>query len=94
MVDTAALARSLEEGRLWGAGIDVFEEEPVSPDDPLLKAPHTVLTPHCAYWSEESGVELRTRAMQHAIDVLEGRRPEDVVNPEVYGERQGLCYPA
>lgn len=88
VIDTVALARALEEGRLWGAGIDVFEEEPILPDDPLLKAPHTVLTPHCAYWSEESGVELRTRAMQHVIDVLEGRRPEDVVNPEVYGERQ------
>ncbi|MDO4443303.1 MAG: C-terminal binding protein [Slackia sp.] len=83
VVDTAALAQALREDRLWGAGIDVFESEPASPDDPLLSAPHTVLTPHAAYWSEESGVELRTRACQAAIDVLEGRRPVDCLNPEV-----------
>ena len=89
VIDNDAVAAALCAGKLWGAGIDVFEHEPVSPDAPIMHAPHTVLTPHCAYWSEESGVELRTRAMQHVIDVLEGRRPEDVVNPEVYGERQG-----
>lgn len=87
VVDTAALAQALTQGKLWGAGIDVFEQEPISPNDPLLKAPHTVLTPHCAYWSEESGVELRTRAMQAVIDVLQGKRPQDVVNPQVYGDR-------
>lgn len=83
VVDTAALARALNEGRLWGAGIDVFEGEPVSADDPLLSAPHTVLTPHAAYWSEESGVELRERACRAVLDVLSGKRPADCLNPEV-----------
>lgn len=83
VVDTAALAQALADGKLWGAGLDVFEEEPVSPDDPILKAPHTVLTSHCAYWSEESGVELRTRCTQAAIDVVLGRRPESCLNPQV-----------
>ena len=84
VVDTAALARALNEGRLWGAGIDVFEGEPVSADDPLLSAPHTVLTPHAAYWSEESGVELRERACRAVLDVLSGKRPADCLNPEVF----------
>ena len=83
VIDTVALASALSEGHLWGAGIDVFEDEPVSPDHPLLRAPHTVLTSHAAYWSEESGRELRERTMRSAIDVVCGRRPADCLNPEV-----------
>lgn len=82
VVDTDALAAALAEGRLWGAGIDVFEGEPVDFESAICKAPHTVLTPHMAYWSEESGAELRTRSMQSAIDVVLGRRPADCLNPE------------
>ncbi len=82
VIDTVALAEALEEGRLWGAGIDVFEGEPVDFGHPLLKAPHTVLSPHVAYWSEESGLELHHRSMQAAIDVVTGKRPADCLNPE------------
>lgn len=82
VIDTIALAKALSEDKLWGAGIDVFEGEPVDLDHPLLKAPHTVLSSHAAYWSEESGLELRTRAMQAAIDVVTGVRPMDCLNPE------------
>ncbi|MDY5661246.1 MAG: C-terminal binding protein [Coriobacteriales bacterium] len=84
VVDTIALADALEQGKLWGAGIDVFETEPVEHDHPLLAAPHTVLSAHAAYFSEESGMELRTRTMQAAIDVVSGRRPADCINPEVF----------
>ncbi len=77
VVDTAALAQALAEDRLWGAGLDVFEEEPVAPDDPICRAPHTVLTSHAAYWSEESAVELRRRCTQNAIDVVLGKEPEN-----------------
>lgn len=83
VIDTWALARALEEGRLWGAGIDVFETEPVGPDHPLLRAPHTVLSAHAAYWSEESARELRRRATQAAIDVVLARHPADCLNPTV-----------
>ena len=82
VVDTLALARALEEGRLWGAGLDVFEGEPVDFDHPILKAPHTVLSAHAAYWSEESGEELRTRTMRSALDVVLGRVPADCLNPQ------------
>lgn len=84
VVDTVALAACLEEGKLWGAGIDVFESEPVGFEHPLMKAPHTVLTSHAAYWSEESGIELRTRTMQSAIDVVLNRRPANCLNPVVF----------
>ena len=82
VIDTLALAEALQADKLWGAGIDVFEGEPVDPGHPLMRAPHTVLSPHVAYWSEESGIELRTRAMQAAIDVVTGMRPKDCLNPE------------
>ena len=84
IVDTLALAEALNEGRLWGAGIDVFESEPVDFSHPLFSASHTVLTSHAAYWSEESGLELRTRTMRSAIDVVCGRVPADCLNPQVF----------
>lgn len=83
VIDSDAVAAALCAGKLWGAGIDVFEHEPVSPDAPIMHAPHTVLTSHAAYWSEESAVELRRRCTQNAIDVVCGRAPEACVNPEV-----------
>lgn len=84
VIDTLALAAALREGRLWGAALDVFESEPVNFEHPIVTAPHTVLTSHCAYWSEESGRELRQRTMQSAIDVVLGRKPADCLNPEVF----------
>ena len=86
VVDTDAMAEALCEGRLWGAGLDVFEGEPVDFQSAICKAPHTVLTSHAAYWSEESGRELRTRSMQSAIDVVLGRRPADCLNPCVFSD--------
>ncbi|MBE6471835.1 MAG: C-terminal binding protein [Coriobacteriaceae bacterium] len=83
IIDTVALARALEAGKLWGAGLDVFESEPLDRSHPILLAPHTVLTPHAAYWSEESGEELRTRTTRAVIDILSGRKPMDCLNPEV-----------
>ena len=85
VVDTVALAQALCEDKLWGAGLDVFEQEqPFDFDHPIMKAPHTVLSAHAAYWSEESGRELRERAMQAAIDVVQGRVPVDCLNPCVF----------
>ncbi|MCD8315930.1 MAG: C-terminal binding protein [Eggerthellaceae bacterium] len=83
VIDTKAVAEALEDDKLFGAGLDVFEEEPIDPHDPIFYAPHTVLTAHAAYWSEESAKVLRTRCTQGAIDVLEGKVPESCLNPEV-----------
>ena len=88
VIDTVALAAALREDRLWGAGIDVFEEEPLDWNHPIMKAPHTVLSPHVAYYSEESGEELHRRSMQAALDVVLGRMPKDCLNPEVLASKQ------
>ena len=54
ILDEAALIAALTEGRLAGAGLDVYGREPLPPDAPILKAPHTVLTPHLGYVTRET----------------------------------------
>ncbi|WP_415855893.1 C-terminal binding protein [Sinomonas sp. G460-2] len=83
VVDTRALVEALRRGAIRGAGLDVFEDEPLPRDSPLLGLPNTVLTPHAAWYSEESQQELKTRTAQNVADVLAGRRPRNIVNPEV-----------
>lgn len=84
IVDQRALTEALRERRLAGAALDVFEHEPrVAPA--LLAMPNVVLTPHIG----SAEVELRARMADVVVDnilaVLDGRRPPNCVNPEVYG---------
>jgi D-3-phosphoglycerate dehydrogenase / 2-oxoglutarate reductase len=83
VVDTAALARALREGRLAGAGLDVFEGEPLSPQHPLRSTPNTLLTPHVAWYSQESEQALKRMAAEEVARVARGEWPRSVVNPEV-----------
>lgn len=83
VVDLDALAAALHSGAIGGAGLDVTDPEPLSADHPLLSAPNTILTPHVAFSSRESLHDLQTIAARNVIDVLEGRRPASIVNPEV-----------
>jgi phosphoglycerate dehydrogenase-like enzyme len=83
IVDQAALEAALQEGRLAGAGLDVFEQEPVDPADPILTAPGFVGAPHAlGYWDE-----LFRRSVADAcsaiLDVAAGRVPSDIANADV-----------
>jgi phosphoglycerate dehydrogenase-like enzyme len=83
IVDQKALADALYEGRLGGAGLDVFEEEPVDPDDPILRAPGFVGAPHSLGYSDELFRRCVADACSAILDVAAGRVPRDVVNPDV-----------
>lgn len=83
VIDEAALIGALQAGRLAGAGIDVYEREPISPDHPLCKMDHVLLSSHSAWYSEESLLDVKLRAAQAAADLFQGRIPQYVVNPDV-----------
>lgn len=87
VVDTQAVARALKDGRLKGAGLDVFEEEPLPADSPLLDCDNAVLTPHASWYSEESYSELKRRVAEIVAAVLRGETPREVLNPEVLTAR-------
>ena len=83
IVDGAALHAALDSGHLAGAGLDVFDEEPPRPDDPLLSHPATVLMPHMGGSSRGAFIRMATRCAQNVLDALDGRLDRSVVvNPE------------
>ena len=79
VVDEAALAEALREGRLGGAGIDVFEHEPPT-GSPLLDAPNSVLTPHLGASTAEAQVAVAEEVAEQVLDVLAGRAARYAVN--------------
>lgn len=93
VVDQDALVQALREGWIAGAGVDVLTPERLPAEHPLLALPNAILTPHVAYYSEESLLELGRLAAVNVAAVLAGRRPASVVNPDVLdGERwRGLA---
>ncbi|MDI4650087.1 C-terminal binding protein [Cohnella hashimotonis] len=80
VVDTEALVRALMDGKLAGAALDVLEEEPVPAGHPLLAIDSCILTSHCAWYSESSLIRLQRYAALEVRRVLEGGRPQHVVN--------------
>jgi D-3-phosphoglycerate dehydrogenase len=85
-VDTDALITALKNKQIRGAGLDVFETEPLPQDHPLTALETVILTPHAGYYSEESLYELKTRPVENASDVLAGKMPRNILNPQVLGK--------
>ena len=81
-VDTKALYDALKENKIAVAGLDVFEMEPVKPDNPLLELPNVVLTPHMSSYVERY-VNIMKVGIQNIINVVEGKMPLYLVNKEV-----------
>ena len=82
IVDERALHDALASGRIAGAGLDVFEEEPVQATNPLLQRDNVVVTPHGICFTDECMRRLAESAFRAALDVAAGRTPPYIVNPE------------
>jgi D-3-phosphoglycerate dehydrogenase len=83
VIDEKALIRALQDGKIAGAGLDVFENEPILRDSPLLTMNQVTINPHVAWYSEESQIELKRKTAQNVADVLNGFYPSYLVNPDV-----------
>ncbi len=80
LVDQAALTKALAQRKIFAAGLDVFEKEPISHDDPLLKLDNVVLVPHLGSASLNARAGMARLAAENLIDALEGRVPKAVAN--------------
>jgi len=80
IIDQVALTEALVERRIAGAGLDVFEEEPMAPDDPLTKLDNVVLTAHSIGWTDQCFRECGVSAINSVISIAEGKHPANIVN--------------
>lgn len=81
IVDKAALIEALEQGRIAGAGFDVFPDEPLRRDNPLLGMDNVIVSPHLAYYTREAWERLERDTLAGVMALLEGREPEHIKNP-------------
>ena len=83
LIDEAALYKALSEWQIGGAGLDVMVDNEPSRDHPLLQLENILITPHTAFFSQESTLELEERAASEVVRVYRNSMPENLVNPEV-----------
>ncbi len=83
LIDEAALYEALAAGAIAGAGLDVMVDNSPPQDHPLLSLDNIIITPHVAFFSQESTLELERRAAAEVVSVMQGRMPDNLVNPAV-----------
>jgi len=84
LVVTDALRDALLEGRLAGAGLDVFDPEPLEPGDPILSLDNVLLSPHALAWTDQFTLAVSTAVLESIIAIAAGRPAESVLNPAVF----------
>jgi glyoxylate reductase len=84
VVDEKALIEALREGKIAGAGLDVFEKEPIEMDNPLLRMDNVVLAPHLASGSIESRTAMAVLAANNLVAALKGELPPNLLNKAAY----------
>jgi D-3-phosphoglycerate dehydrogenase len=89
VIDQAALIEALEEGRLAGAALDVYEREPIAPDNPLCGMENVVLSSHAAWYSEDALHDVKAKTARAVADFFEGSVPQSVLNPSVLAGEEG-----
>jgi D-3-phosphoglycerate dehydrogenase len=85
VVDEKALTTVLQEGRIAGAGLDVFEQEPSPADNPLHRLDNVLLTPHALCWTDQCFAGIGAADVKAVFDVMHGRVPTGIVNREIEG---------
>ena len=83
VIDTGALIDALKSGEIEYAGLDVHEQEPLAAESPLFDIENLILSDHCGWYTEDSLIELKTRAAENVVAVLSGKRPSTPVNEVV-----------
>ena len=83
IVDEEALKKALKDGRVYAAGLDVFEREPIPPDDELLGFENVIVTPHIASADEYTRELMSRMVAENVLAALSGRIPEALCNPDV-----------
>jgi phosphoglycerate dehydrogenase-like enzyme len=84
LVDQAALAHALQDGQIAAAGLDVFEREPVPPDDPILAAPNTIVSSHISSYTEVGLERTKQALIANVRAAASGRLPDTCLNPEAW----------
>ena len=84
LINDTDLIAALENGTIAGAALDVYSKEPLPADHPLRSAPHCLLEPHNAFNALESTQEMSRQSALPVIDLIQGRRPDNVCNPDVW----------
>ena len=82
IIDQEALTRALQDYRIAGAGLDVFENEPIDRDDPILELDNIIVAPHGLAWTDECFTGIGRNAVAAICRLAAGRLPEFIVNPE------------
>jgi len=91
LIDESALVDALGRDEIGGAGLDVLEDTAPADDHPLYAFDNVIITPHTAFFSQASTIELEERTAREVVRVLNGKMPEVVINPEVLGKtRAGI----
>ena len=87
LVDEAALVQALKENSIAGAALDVFTTEPLPAESPLHSAPNLLLSPHQSSYSRGTGERVSLTAAQSIVDLMRGKKPQNVLNPEVFASQ-------
>jgi D-3-phosphoglycerate dehydrogenase len=88
VVDEAALVEALQKKQIAGVAMDVYDPEPPRPGNPLLHMDNAIVTPHFCAMTAESLYNMGTMVAQGVLDVLAGKRPQYLVNPEIWETRR------
>jgi len=93
VLDEVALIQCLKEKKIAGASLDVFAQEPLDKNNPLKELDNVILTSHAAALTQECVIRLAVEAVQSALPVLEGKRPNGIVTPEVLTHPRPQTFP-